>query len=70
MRLQWDYKKRAWEHRVYVQTQSENYMITVNEPEYDEVIIKWLSRKEMEQRVRCIDREAGLDCGCLICGRD
>jgi hypothetical protein len=28
------------------------------------------TRKDFEAQDRCIDRENGLDCGCLICGRD
>ena len=28
------------------------------------------TRTDFAKQGRCIDREEGLDCGCLICGRD
>ena len=51
----------------------DKYKYTITLPEeqvwYDFKENKTVTRTELEKHGRCIDREEGLDCGCLLCGR-
>lgn len=45
------------------------YDVTLSIELYEE-LRRSVSRTELTKHGICIDRRNGLDCGCLICGRD